>query len=177
MEIELESFVITIVFTCVPQTLIHPLAHCRWRKQRGSRNNCKKLVFHRCETYLNFVIHQLESSQLCPNLVLHTLIQPLKIADRRYFAKTFTTIFSCASFPNPGLLGHRGWSASVSRSWLVLVAGASCAKKIGGKSLSDLESSLEQAIDKLGFINTYLIKVYWYCSSLVPWWRMCCFSS
>lgn len=107
MEIELESFVITIVFTCVPQTLIHPLAHCRWRKQRGSRNNCKKLVFHRCETYLNFVIHQLESSQLCPNLVLHTLIQPLKIADRRYFAKTFTTIFSCASFPNPGLLGQR----------------------------------------------------------------------
>jgi hypothetical protein len=41
------------------------------------------------------------------NLVLHTLSQPLKIADN-YLAKIFTTIFSYASFPNPGLLVHRG---------------------------------------------------------------------
>lgn len=57
---------ITIVFACVPQTLIHPLQIAD-KKQRQSQK-LREVVFHQCEAYLNFIVHQLEASQLCPIL-------------------------------------------------------------------------------------------------------------
>jgi len=49
------------------------------KKQRGSRNNCEKSVFHWCKTYLNFVVHQLKSSQLCPILSYIPYPNPWKL--------------------------------------------------------------------------------------------------